>query len=274
MNSAATRTLFAKSYNNNTTTSSANVSIEGTWNAARVTEIYCQYIRGMWNLEPTNEKPRHQTHTLLWSPTMIPHPPIPIADVRIKDIWILLGVGVGMEVLSRMVLWFVKFKSGQQVELEAKLVHLTKETVKKRRLGPSGFVETSKLERQVLALEKTLSKLVETRRTRTQKAERLGQRLSYVVYVVVFVLYFSIPVLTLDGMAVDFQNTSDGFGDERERANAYLQGFLFPLSYIGIGMRWARFGLPYPGIGALVVLWSSQATVGNLLDGVEAILLA
>ena len=52
-----------------------------------------------------------------------------------------------------------KSKSSTERTLEQQLVQLNFETAQKRRLGPSAFVETSKLERQVLSKEKELAKL-------------------------------------------------------------------------------------------------------------------
>ena len=88
-------------------------------------------------------------------------------------------------------------------------------------------------------------------------------------------MYYTIPVLAIDGITANLaQDLDQGMvRSESEQATAYLQGFLFPLSYVGVGMRVARFGLSRPGIGALVVLWSSQTTVGKVLDGLEALLL-
>jgi hypothetical protein len=61
---------------------------------------------------------------------------------------------------------------------------------------------------------------------------------------------------------------------EEDRALGFLQGFLFPLSYVGMGMKVARYGLHKAGMGALVVLWSSQVTAGKIIDGIEALILA
>jgi hypothetical protein len=57
--------------------------------------------------------------------------------------------------------------------------------------------------------------------------------------------------------------------EAKERASSYLQALLFPISYIGVGMRVSRFGLSAPGFGALVVLWSAQVTTAKIMDGIE-----
>eukprot|EP00540_Astrosyne_radiata_P011589 CAMPEP_0116846950 /NCGR_PEP_ID=MMETSP0418-20121206/14150_1 /TAXON_ID=1158023 /ORGANISM="Astrosyne radiata, Strain 13vi08-1A" /LENGTH=207 /DNA_ID=CAMNT_0004478315 /DNA_START=24 /DNA_END=647 /DNA_ORIENTATION=- len=198
---------------------------------------------------------------------------IPIAEISPLDIWMLLGMGFTLEFLSRMLLAWVKNPSKSDIDLSRKLSHLQVETAKKRRLGPSAFVETSKLERQVLALEKEKSASIQRREEETQKLQRVTNTCMYILYLVVFCVYFGKPVLTFDGNAV-FLDGGDQLWmlDQKERANAFMQGFLFPISYVGVGMRIARFGLPAPGIGALVVLWSSQATFGKFMDGIDAYL--
>jgi len=58
----------------------------------------------------------------------------------------------------------VRIKPNWLIEKEAALAVLQAETNAKRKLGPSAFVETSKLERQVLAQEKELEKIYEDRK--------------------------------------------------------------------------------------------------------------
>ena len=104
--------------------------------------------------------------------------------------------------------------------------------------------------------------------------------------IIIFILYYSIPVLLVNGANVTpsgiMNNLVSGlsvmeiptiFHDEEENAAGFLQAFLFPISYVGIGMKIARFGLPKAAIGAMLVMWSAQVTVGKLMDGIEAMLL-
>ena len=93
---------------------------------------------------------------------VIPHQAIPLLEIRPFDIWFLLALGAIVEVLSRGLSYMTKSKSSTERTLEQQLVQLNFETAQKRRLGPSAFVETSKLERQVLSKEKELAKLVLT----------------------------------------------------------------------------------------------------------------
>ena len=205
----------------------------------------------------------------------IPHPPIPVAQMRVTDMAALLAAGLLLETVSRLLLWTAKAKPSKEAMLEAQLMDLRYQTAQKRALGPSAFVETAKLERQTLTAEKKLEVLSKTRRERTGKFSKVLSNLSFATYILVFVVYYTIPVLAIDGITANLaQDLDQGMvRSESEQATAYLQGFLFPLSYVGVGMRVARFGLSRPGIGALVVLWSSQTTVGKVLDGLEALLL-
>ena len=204
---------------------------------------------------------------------LIPHPTIPILEIRVVDIWALLLAGVALEALSRGICFMAKRKSSKEAKSGEKLLLLQFETAQKRRLGPSAFVETSKLERQVLAKEKEVQVLAEKRKKTTEQVARIVSNLSMVLYVVVFCLYYSLPVLSIDGTRVGYEADDILSRDQdKERATAFVQGFLFPLSYIGMGVRISRFGLPQPGIGALAILWSSQVTVGKLVNGFEALM--
>jgi hypothetical protein len=200
---------------------------------------------------------------------VIPHQAIPLLEIRPFDIWFLLALGAIVEVLSRGLSYMTKSKSSIERTLEQQLVQLNFETAQKRRLGPSAFVETSKLERQVLSKEKELAKLVLTRKAKMEQMAKYVKNGSLVFYAIIVIVYYSLPVLKIDGL----QLNGDVSLIEEDRALRFLQGFLFPLSYVGLGMRVARFGLPKTGVGALVVLWSSQVTLGKLIDGIEALML-
>lgn len=95
----------------------------------------------------------------------VPHPPIVLSNIRVNDIWFLLLVGAVYELACRLyVLFLVKMKSDALLKKERYLKRLTIRTNNARKLGPSAFVETSKLERQVLALEKELNSIYEHRK--------------------------------------------------------------------------------------------------------------
>ena len=95
----------------------------------------------------------------------LPHPQIVLSHIRINDVWLLLFVGAAYELLCRSyILLAVKLKSTALLQKEYLLQQLTSKTNQLRKLGPSSFVETSKLERQVLALEKELGVIYEQRK--------------------------------------------------------------------------------------------------------------
>jgi len=196
---------------------------------------------------------------------------IPLLEIRTLDLWALLLGGVLLECISRGLVMVVKAKSSSEKRTAMDLFQLQFETAQKRRLGPSAFVETSKLERQVLAKEKALEEMIAVRKSRTERISKLVKNASLSFYGLVFVLYYSYSILSIDGTRLPGKD--DGIVRTREEdaelATAFVQGLLFPLSYVGIGMRIARWGLPAPGFGALLVLWSAQVTTGKLIDGIE-----
>mmetsp|Transcript_6160 Transcript_6160/g.8727 ORF Transcript_6160/g.8727 Transcript_6160/m.8727 type:complete len:207 (+) Transcript_6160:165-785(+) len=206
---------------------------------------------------------------------MIPHPSIPVGQIRPSDIMILLGLGTVYEIISRTLAHVGKSKSSSMVTLELELKELQYETARKRRLGQAAFVETSKLERQVLAKEKELEKQQELFQTRTDKVARMVKYSGLAVYLLVFCVYYGIPMLTIDGMRVDREDLDgeDALNSD-DRAVAFLNTIMFPISYVGFGVKISRLGIPNArgSIGALAVLWSSQVTVGKFIDCIEVLL--
>mmetsp|Transcript_3646 Transcript_3646/g.5344 ORF Transcript_3646/g.5344 Transcript_3646/m.5344 type:complete len:207 (-) Transcript_3646:193-813(-) len=206
---------------------------------------------------------------------MIPHPSIPVGHVRPSDIILMLGVGTVYEIISRSLAHIGKSKSSSMISMEGELKQLQYQTAQKRRLGQSAFVETSKLERQLLAKEKELEKEQTSLETRTDKVAKMAKYSGLMLYFAVFCIYYGIPMLTVDGMRVDSENLDgeDALNSD-DRASAFLKTIMFPISYVGLGVKIARLGIPnaHGSIGALVVLWSSQVTVGKLIDCIEALL--
>jgi hypothetical protein len=198
---------------------------------------------------------------------MIPHPSIPVLEIRPADIILLLGMGATLELVSRGVAHLVKSKSEKEMALETELLSLNLQMAKSRRKGQSAFVETSKLERQVLGVAKNLASLETNRQARVGKISKVIRNASLSFYLLVFILYFGISMLSLDGMKIDSENLES---TAESRARSFHQGLLFPISYIGMGIKIARLGIQEIGIGALVVLWSAQVTVGKVIDCVEA----
>eukprot|EP00558_Chaetoceros_sp_UNC1202_P004898 CAMPEP_0197246698 /NCGR_PEP_ID=MMETSP1429-20130617/20856_1 /TAXON_ID=49237 /ORGANISM="Chaetoceros sp., Strain UNC1202" /LENGTH=161 /DNA_ID=CAMNT_0042707425 /DNA_START=173 /DNA_END=658 /DNA_ORIENTATION=+ len=158
--------------------------------------------------------------------------------------------------------------------------------MKKRKLGPSAFVETAKLERQVLAKEKELAALNEERVLRGKRVEKKMKYVMMVFNLIVFLVYYGIPLLTIDGLRVSLsnpdlvshvKNTSVGSagGSSLDAAHAavFWKGVLFPISYVGMGMKVSKIGLAEKAssIGALVVYWSAQTMVGKVYECIEAL---
>jgi len=95
---------------------------------------------------------------------LIPHPPVFLSQIRVNDIWFLLAVGAIWEIGCRLFVLKVRIKPAWLTRKEDALRVLQAETNEKRKLGPQAFVETSKLERQVLAQEMELRKIYEERK--------------------------------------------------------------------------------------------------------------
>jgi hypothetical protein len=194
---------------------------------------------------------------------LIPHPPLYLTQIRVLDIWLLLFLGAIWELITRLVLFRQKRKPASLVEKENRLMQLD------RKLGPSAFVETSKLERQVLALEKELEQIRENRKEKSEVLEKkYVKRSSMLLSLLVFVLYYGVPLLTVE--AVDVGNS------EADR-KVYLKSLLFPLASMGMAARLSRLGIPsevsFNSVGALMIMWSSQVTVGKLMDAFDAMYL-
>lgn len=49
--------------------------------------------------------------------------------------------------------------------------------------------------------------------------------------------------------------------------------YLFPISYLGFGVKISKFGLDNPrsSVGALFVFWAAQTTVEKIMVGIEAL---
>ena len=204
----------------------------------------------------------------------IPHPPLPLAQVRPTDIWLLLGAGAIWELVHRMATIWTEVKPRSLRTREFKLEQLQYEANQKRQLGPSAFVETSKLERQVLAEEKALSELYQTRKERLAKLEKRMKKVGLALSFLVFFLYLGIPIIQIEGSKLALNEILSEEAAAKE-GTAWMKAFLFPLSYIAVGLRVSRWGLddPQNSIGALIVFWSAQATAGKIMEGVEALLI-
>jgi hypothetical protein len=203
----------------------------------------------------------------------IPHPVIPLGEIRPLDLLLLLTAGALWELISRICVLSYSRKSSslrQREHAYQQLQHLTRQ---KQKEGSSAFVETSKLERQVLAEEKALSQVSQDRKAQLTVIQKLFKNIGLALSFVVFFVYYGVPVLTMDGSLIETNEILSAEGASWKGA-AFTTAFMFPLSYVGIGVRLSRWGLEDPSnsIGALLVFWSAQTTVGKIMDGIEALM--
>lgn len=206
----------------------------------------------------------------------IPHPALYLSQVRPVDMALLLTIGAVFEIGCRVYLLSLKRKSVSLTQKEDRLEFLQHDADLKRKMGPSHFVETSKLERQVLALEQELETAglqAAEKLVRTEK--NLLRYGNMMLALVVFIAYYGIPLLTIQALENRFittvtETTPDPTG-------SFLKALLFPISYVGIGQKVSKWGIDpevaSSSIGALVVMWSAQVTTGKLMDAVDAYIL-
>lgn len=203
----------------------------------------------------------------------IPHPPIPLSALRPNDIFLLLGLGALWELLVRFVLLRYRAKPRALIQRELALKALGKQVKKFRDKGPSAFVETSKLERQLLAGEKAMADTTEKRKAALAKVEKGAKNANMVMSALVFLLWYSIPILEFQAHRI--VDTVEVFSEEEGQAmvDSAHKAFLFPLSVVGIGLKIAKFGLenPQSTSGALVAFWSAQTMVSKIFDAIDAL---
>ncbi len=192
------------------------------------------------------------------------------------DMLVLLVAGAAWEVILRAILWKHKNKPTSTKVREIKLKELERRVRKSRDLGPSAFVETSKLERQQLAEEKALATLAEERQADLASWKKLSRNLNIGVCTIIFFAFYGIPLLEF---MPDFVTPRAGELLTTEEAvkiaESSMQAFLFPLSLIGVAIKASKWGLPNPksSVGALLVFWSAQTTMGKIIDGIEALMI-
>mmetsp|Transcript_11813 Transcript_11813/g.14729 ORF Transcript_11813/g.14729 Transcript_11813/m.14729 type:complete len:210 (+) Transcript_11813:119-748(+) len=207
---------------------------------------------------------------------MIPHPPIPIATIHPRSILLLLCLGATYEIITRTILYLTKQKrSADKKVLTASIRELKYLTYQKRRLGPSAFVETSKLERKTLAKEREMEELDGEVSQALTAAERAVRRASIIFYVGVFALWYGVPLLSIDGTGAAGSGVAVEIDGVTKSADRFMGGLIFPLSYMGLGMKVARVGLgdlKQSSLGALVIVWAGQSVVDKVANCVEALL--
>jgi hypothetical protein len=140
------------------------------------------------------------------------------------------------------------------------LRYLKLETNKLRAQGQPTFVETSKMERKLLAKEKEVEKIQSNYEVKLARFKRLRKRVTYILYALVLVSYYQSPVLRV--------GSSSSLGSEggHEGDHNYLKGMLFPLSAIGIGNKIAHFGCGKGGLSAMMVFWSGEVITDKVME--------
>jgi hypothetical protein len=205
---------------------------------------------------------------------------IPIGSTRPDDIIFMLVAGAAVEFIVRFISFRARVIPSHEQKLRIKLKVLRHEIAHKRQLGPSAFVETSKLERQLLSLEKELNQMDEARKERVKQREKIAKKFSNGMNIVIFLLYYGVQLFTLNGFQLALLSENK-YSPERAAATefenalaaSFLKRLLFPLSFVGLGIKISRLGLPQKAssIGALVVYWCGQTLMAKLLMSLEAI---
>jgi hypothetical protein len=86
------------------------------------------------------------------------------------------------------------------------------------------------------------------------------------VSIVIFVLYYGVPMFTIE-TGVD-KNL-----DDLQDPGLFFKRALFPVTYVGMGQKISKWGMgeaAETSVGALMILWSAQVTVGKLFDAIDA----
>ena len=206
----------------------------------------------------------------------IPHPTLPVGHLRTYDTVVLLAFGAISEFVGRCVLIVQKRKPTAVRKREAALKDLERLVVKKRALGPSAFVETSKLERQQLAEEKALGVLKEERQTKLKKLEKSARNINMMLTFLIFILWFGIPILEFSAHRLNIP-VGDllSLEESQDIAISAFKSFLFPISSVGMGIKISRLGLPSPlsSCGALLVsgialshVWGTTLSLNIILN--------
>lgn len=204
--------------------------------------------------------------------TLFQYPQIPYLIVHSADIVLLLSIGAAYELLIRLYKHKNERRTSHERKINAHLATLKYEAARKRALGPSAFVETAKLERAVLATEKELTKISDERETRTAAAAKRIKTLNLIVNILVMLAYWGVAMVAIDGSKIQDASGEDELNEmtDDERAAAFWKGFLFPLSYHGLGYKIAQYGIDSEKrascVGALAVFWSARVTIGEIAD--------
>jgi hypothetical protein len=205
--------------------------------------------------------------------SFIPYPDIPYKIVHTGDIVLILTLGFLYELCVRIYQHRNERRTPHECKLKIHLATLRQEASRKRAMGPSAFVETSKLERAVLAAEKELTKLEEEREARTTRVAKIIRKFNLATNALIIATYWGVAMVVIDGSRLyraEYESSHDEVITDVERASAFWKGFLFPLSYNGMAYKIAQFGLDSsmrPScLGALIVFWAARVTCGEVVD--------
>ncbi|KAL7491109.1 hypothetical protein ACHAWT_000574 [Skeletonema menzelii] len=206
--------------------------------------------------------------------TLLPYPSIiiPYTIVHSADIALLLAFGFVYELAIRLYRHKNENRTSRERKVNIHLATLRYEAAKKRALGPSAFVETSKLERAVLATEKELEKLKSEREARSARTATLIKKCNLVTNIVVMLMYYGVAMLAIDGSRIIDENiaSNDHIISDVERATSFWKGLFFPLTYHGMGYKIAQYGIESSMrascVGALAVFWAARTTSGEVFE--------
>lgn len=211
---------------------------------------------------------------------VLPHPTIPLHSIRPTDVGFILFLAASVEGVFRTWLsWQTHRSATKMAPLVQRTSALRLVVAQKRALGPSAFVETSKLERVLLSEEMELERRKEQRASARERTRAWHEKCTRIVTVLVFVVYWGLPLLSSSSLFLEEEQESSSSSSLRE--------MLFPLPYTGIGFRLSQWGMESSsiigensissgssGLGALVVFWAGQVTAGELIDGVLALVVS
>ena len=205
--------------------------------------------------------------------TFLPHPSIiPYTIVHSADIAILLAFGFVYEIAIRLYKHNNESRTSRERKVNIHLATLRYEAAKKRALGPSAFVETSKLERAVLATEKEVEKLKKEREARSARTAKLIKKCNLVTNILVMLMYYGVAMVAIDGSRIIDENigSNDKIISDFERASSFWKGLFFPLTYHGMGYKIAQYGIESSVkascVGALAVFWAARTTSGEIYE--------
>jgi hypothetical protein len=204
----------------------------------------------------------------------LPHPSIiPYTIVRSSDIALLLAFGFVYEIAIRLFRYANERTTSREQKVKIHLATLRYEAAKKRALGPSAFVETSKLERAVLASEKDVAKLKKAREERIARSTKLIKKCNLITNIIVMLMYYGVAMLAIDGSRIPVGaniGSTDEIISHVERASSFWKGLFFPLTYHGLGYKISQFGIESgmraSCVGALAVFWAARVTSAEVFE--------